>query len=50
MRLIIAAAASLVLLAACETTPTEAPRATAQLKPTKGNKTFGEATFEQLNG
>lgn len=50
MRLIIAAAASVVLLAACETTPTEPPRATAQLKPTKGNKTFGEATFEQLNG
>lgn len=50
MRLIIAAAASAVLLAACETTPTEPPRATAQLKPTKGNKTFGEATFEQLNG
>jgi Cu-Zn family superoxide dismutase len=25
----------------------EAPRATARLEPTKGNKTFGEATFEQ---
>ena len=50
MRLIIAAAASIALLAACETTPTEPPRATAQLKPTKGNKTFGEATFEQMNG
>ena len=50
MRLIIAAAASVALLAACETAPTEPPRATAQLKPTKGNKTFGEATFEQLNG
>lgn len=50
MRLIIAAAASIALLAACETAPTEAPRATAQLKPTKGNKTFGEATFEEMNG
>ena len=50
MRLIIAAAASIALLAACETTPTEPLRATAQLKPTKGNKTFGEATFEQTNG
>jgi superoxide dismutase, Cu-Zn family len=37
-----------VLLAACQTTPTEGPRATAQLQPTKGNKTFGEATFEQV--
>jgi superoxide dismutase, Cu-Zn family len=26
----------------------EAPRATASLQPTKGNKTFGEATFEQV--
>lgn len=50
MKLLLAAAASAVLLAACETTPTEPPRATAQLQPTKGNKTFGEATFEQLNG
>jgi Cu-Zn family superoxide dismutase len=49
MRLIIAAA-SVALLAACETTPTEPLRATAQLQPTKGNKTFGEATFEQTNG
>jgi superoxide dismutase, Cu-Zn family len=26
----------------------DAPRATASLQPTKGNKTFGEATFEQV--
>jgi Cu-Zn family superoxide dismutase len=26
----------------------EGPRATAQLQPTKGSKTFGEATFEQV--
>jgi Cu-Zn family superoxide dismutase len=44
------AAASALLLTACATTPPEAPRATAQLQPTKGNKTFGEATFEQVNG
>lgn len=41
-------AASTVLLAACETTPTGPLLATAQLKPTKGSKTFGEATFEQV--
>jgi len=44
----ILAIAAVVLLTACQTTPTEAPRATAQLQPTKGNKTFGEATFEQV--
>ena len=46
MKNLIAAAA--VLLAACQTTPPEPLRATAQLLPTKGNKTFGEATFEQM--
>ena len=44
--LLIAAVA--VLLAACQTTPPEPPRANAQLKPTKGSKAFGEATFEQV--
>ncbi len=43
----IAFAVAAVLLAACQTTPSEPPRATAQLQPTKGSKTFGEATFEQ---
>jgi Cu-Zn family superoxide dismutase len=42
------AVAAAALLAACQTTPTDPPRATAQLQPTKGNKTFGEATFEQV--
>jgi Cu-Zn family superoxide dismutase len=37
-----------VLLAGCETIPDEPLRATAQLVPTKGSKTFGEATFEQV--
>lgn len=48
MKSVLTIAAVAVLLAACQTTPTEPPRATAQLKPTKGNKTFGEATFEQI--
>ena len=42
------ALSAVVVLAACETVPVEPPRATAQLQPTKGNKTFGEATFEQV--
>lgn len=47
MKPILVAAA--VLLVGCQTTaPTEGSRATAQLQPTKGNKTFGEATFEQM--
>lgn len=50
MRPIIAVTAAAVLLSACQATPPEADApliATAQLKPTKGNKTIGEATFEQ---
>lgn len=47
MRPILFAAAT-VLLAACQTMSPEPLRATAQLQPTKGNKTFGEATFEQM--
>ena len=48
MKKLIAATAALALLGACASTPPESPRATAQLQPTKGNKTFGEATFEQV--
>ena len=44
----LAAVAAAVLLAACATTPDEPLRATAKLEPTKGSKTFGEATFEQV--
>jgi Cu-Zn family superoxide dismutase len=44
---VFAAAAAAVLLAACQTTPADAPRATAQLLPTKGSKAFGEATFDE---
>ena len=50
MRTLFAAAAASVVLAACQTTPSEPERATAQLQPTKGSKTFGEATFEQVDG
>jgi len=45
----LAAVAAALLLAACQGMSADAPsRATAQLQPTKGSKTFGEATFEQL--
>jgi len=45
---VIAACAAAIALAACQTTPEEPLRATAQLKPTKGSKVFGEVSFEQL--
>lgn len=43
-------AAATALLAACQSTPdsSEPARANAALKPTKGSKAFGEATFEQV--
>jgi Cu-Zn family superoxide dismutase len=41
-------AALSAMLAACQSTPVEPLRATAKLEPTKGSKTFGEATFEQV--
>jgi len=48
MKPIVAAAASIaVLLTASQTTTPDPLLATAQLSPTKGNKTFGEATFEE---
>jgi Cu-Zn family superoxide dismutase len=48
MRKLIFGAAAVALLVACQTSPTDdPPRATAALQPTKGNKAFGEATFEQ---
>ena len=50
MRPISAATAAALLLAACASTPDAPLRATAQLQPTKGSKTFGEATFEQVGG
>lgn len=47
MRRLTFALTAAALLAACQSTPDPAPRATAALQPTKGNKAFGEATFEQ---
>jgi len=44
----IAVVVAALMLGACASTPDEPLRATAQLKPTKGNKAFGEATFEQV--
>jgi Cu-Zn family superoxide dismutase len=48
MKSMTAVIASAALLVACATTPEEPLRATAQLQPTKGSKTFGEATFDQV--
>ncbi len=48
MKTIFAPALALAVLAGCQSTPDSPPRASAQLQPTKGNKTFGEATFEQV--
>ena len=42
------AATAAILVAACQTTPDSPPIASAGLTPTKGNKTIGEATFEQV--
>ena len=41
---------AVALAAACQSTPQEPARATAALQPTKGNKAFGEATFEAVEG
>jgi len=48
MKPIFAAVAAVSLLAACASMSEQPLRATAQLQPTKGNKAFGEATFEQV--
>jgi superoxide dismutase, Cu-Zn family len=48
MKKIIAATAAVALLGACASMSPESLRASAQLQPTKGSKTFGEATFEQV--
>jgi Cu-Zn family superoxide dismutase len=45
-QLLMALAAAALL--GCQSTPDEPQRATAALKPTKGGKAFGEATFEQV--
>ena len=48
MKKLLVSTAAAALLAACQSTPDEPPRATAALQPTKGSKAFGEATFEQV--
>src|SRR2546422_9562251 len=55
MKKIIAGAAAAALLGACQSAPRpgvaqDSLQATAALQPTKGNKAFGEATFEQAGG
>lgn len=44
---VLSAAIAIAVVSGCASVPTEPLRATAQLQPTKGSKTFGEATFEQ---
>ena len=41
------AAVAFILLSGCHSLSTEVPRASAQLQPTQGNKTSGEANFAQ---
>jgi Cu-Zn family superoxide dismutase len=43
-------AAAAALLVGCQSVPEEPLRATAALQATKGNKAFGEATFEEVDG
>jgi superoxide dismutase, Cu-Zn family len=50
MKHVFAASAAALLLGACASTPDEPLRATAGLQPTKGSKTIGEATFEEVDG
>ena len=47
MKKLIAAAAA-ALAAGCQTSPDDGVRASAALQSTKGSKTFGEATFEEV--
>jgi Cu-Zn family superoxide dismutase len=42
--------AMLPLLAACQSVPPDAPRATASLQPTRGNQTSGTVRFVQSGG
>lgn len=46
-RTVVALCAAAAFVTACQTTPEEPLRATAQLKPLKGSKVFGEVSFEQ---
>ena len=42
--------ATAALLAACQSMPTDGPKATATLEPTKGNKVRGNVTFMEHSG
>ena len=44
------ATAAVLLITGCQSVPDEPLRATAALQSTKGSKTFGEATFEEVDG
>ena len=48
MRAPLAIAFTAAALLGCQSAPDDAPRATAALKPLGTNKTFGEATFDQV--
>lgn len=45
---LLGAALSAVLLAACQSVPSDGPRASAHLEPTKGNRTSGTVSFTQV--
>jgi Cu-Zn family superoxide dismutase len=47
MKNLLSAVAAAALVAGCQSTPDDGMRGSAALQPTKGNKTFGEATFEE---
>ena len=47
MKKLLSAAAAAAVLSGCQSTPDDGLRASAALQSTKGNKTFGEATFEE---
>ena len=48
MKKLVAVAVAAALAAGCQSTPDDGLRASAALQSTKGSKTFGEATFEEV--
>jgi superoxide dismutase, Cu-Zn family len=46
----LSAAAAAAVLAACQSVPSDAPRAIAKLEPTKGSKVGGTVNFTQFGG
>ena len=49
MKIFFAAVAAVFLLPACQGLQPESPRASAQLEPTKGSRTSGDASFRQVD-